>query len=100
MNILITGGGGFIGSRLAAALRRKHPDARIRLLDVGFPNPPGKGFECMTGDLAAPDVIAKALGHDTDAIFHLAAVLIGGAEADLDLGYRVNIDGTRALLEG
>jgi len=100
MNILITGGGGFIGSRLAAALRKKHPDARIRLLDVGFPNPPGKSFDCTTGDLAAPEVIASALGHDTDAVFHLAAVVSGGAEADFDLGYRVNLDGTRALLEG
>jgi len=99
MNILITGGGGFIGSRLAAALRTKHPDARIRLLDVGFPAGAGKGFECITGDVAARDVIEKALGRDTDTIFHLAAVVSGGAEADFDLGYRVNLDGTRALLE-
>src|SRR6267378_3014644 len=34
MKILITGGGGFIGSRLAAALKAKHPDARIRLLEA------------------------------------------------------------------
>ena len=99
MNILITGGGGFIGSRLAAALRTKHPDARIRLLDVGFPAGAGKGFERITGDVAARDVIEKALGRDTDTIFHLAAVVSGGAEADFDLGYRVNLDGTRALLE-
>ena len=36
---------------------------------------------------------------DTDSVFHLAAVVSGGAEADFDLGYRVNLDGTRALLE-
>src|SRR5512146_1023239 len=99
MKILITGGGGFIGSRLAAALRAKHRDARIRLLDVGFPPALAKSFECITGDLAAPDVIAAALGNDTDTVFHLAAVVSGGAEADFDLGYRVNLDGTRALLE-
>jgi len=100
MNILITGGGGFIGSRLAAALKKKHPGGRIRLLDLDFPTPPGKAFECMTGDLAAPDMVARALGRDTDLVFHLAAVVSGGAEADFDLGYRVNLEGTRALLEG
>jgi nucleoside-diphosphate-sugar epimerase len=36
---------------------------------------------------------------DTTSVFHLAAVVSGGAEADFDLGYRVNLDGTRALLE-
>jgi len=99
MNVLVTGGGGFIGARLAAALRAKHPDARIRLLDVAFPPQLGKSFECITGDLASPEVIAAALGNDTDTVFHLAAVVSGGAEADFDLGYRVNLDGTRALLE-
>ncbi len=99
MDILITGGGGFIGSRLAAALHAKHPDARIRLLDIGFPVQAPGHFEAIVGDLAAREVIERALGHDTDLVFHLAAVVSGGAEADFDLGYRVNLDGTRVLLE-
>ena len=99
MKILITGGGGFIGSRLAHALHARHPDARIRLLDVSFPPGLSSAFDCMTGDLASPEVIARALAGDTDTVFHLAAVVSGGAEADFDLGYRVNLDGTRALLE-
>ena len=98
-NVLITGGGGFIGSRLAAALKAKHPGARIRLLDVAFPPALGKSFECVAGDIASPAVIAQALGNDTDTVFHLASVVSGGAEADFDLGYRVNLDGMRALLE-
>ena len=99
MNILITGGGGFIGSRLASALAARHPGARIRLLDMTFPAGLQKSFERIAGDLASPSVIAAALGTDTDSVFHLAAVVSGGAEADFDLGYRVNLDGTRALLE-
>jgi nucleoside-diphosphate-sugar epimerase len=99
MKVLITGGGGFIGSRLAAALKAKHPDARIRLLDMAFPPGLEKKFECIAGDVASPEVIEKALGTDTDSVFHLAAVVSGGAEADFDLGYRVNLDGTRELLE-
>jgi nucleoside-diphosphate-sugar epimerase len=99
MKVLITGGGGFIGSRLAAALKARHPDARIRLLDIAFPPGLERNFECIAGDVAARDVIAGALGDDTDSVFHMAAVVSGGAEADFDLGYRVNMDGTRELLE-
>src|SRR6478672_6181037 len=99
MNILITGGGGFLGSRLAQALARRDPKARITLLDTQFPAGLDKQFECITGDLASPDTIAKALRPDTDSVFHLASVVSGGAEQDFDLGYRVNLDGTRHLLE-
>jgi nucleoside-diphosphate-sugar epimerase len=99
MNILITGGGGFIGSRLAAALKAKHPGARIRLLDMAFAPGLEEKFECIAGDVASAAVIAQALGADTDSVFHLAAVVSGGAEADFDLGYRVNLGGTQALLE-
>jgi nucleoside-diphosphate-sugar epimerase len=99
MNVLITGGGGFIGARLAAALKARHPQARIRLLDMAFPAGLESRFECIAGDVASRDVIAQALGSDTGSVFHLAAVVSGGAEADFDLGYRVNLDGTRALLE-
>ncbi|QJR12288.1 D-erythronate dehydrogenase [Usitatibacter rugosus] len=99
MRILITGGGGFLGSRLAQALLARDPAAKITLLDVAFPNPPDGRFTAITGDLASPDVFARALPADTDAVFHLAAVVSGGAEADFDLGYHVNLDGTRALLE-
>src|SRR5258706_1707256 len=108
MKILITGGGGFIGSRLAARLAERHPDAEITLLDVAFPGViPGAAsaattrdpFERVTGDVASPSVIEKALGKDTTSVYHLASVVSGGAEADFDLGYRVNLDGGRALLE-
>jgi D-erythronate 2-dehydrogenase len=99
LKILITGGGGFIGSRLAAALKKKHPEAKVTLLDMAFPPGLERDFTCIAGDVASPEVIAKALGNDTDSVFHLAAVVSGGAEADFDLGYRVNLDGTRHLLE-
>lgn len=99
MKILITGGGGFIGSQLALALKKKHPEAKVTLLDMAFPPGLDREFTCIAGDMSSPEVIAGALGNDTDSIFHLAAVVSGGAEADFDLGYRVNLDGTRLLLE-
>ena len=99
MTYLITGGGGFLGARLARALKAKQPAAKITLLDVAFPPGLEREFACVQGDLSEPKVLAAALQRDTASIFHLAAVVSGGAEADFDLGYRVNLDGTRALLE-
>jgi nucleoside-diphosphate-sugar epimerase len=97
--ILITGGGGFLGSRLAKAIKARDSSARITLLDMAFPTGLDQQFECIAGDVSSAAVIERALGRDTGSVFHLAAVVSGGAEADFDLGYRVNLDGTRALLE-
>jgi nucleoside-diphosphate-sugar epimerase len=100
LKALITGGGGFLGSRLAAALKARDPAAEITLLDVAFPPGLESKYRCIAGDVASPEVIGKALARDTDSIFHLAAVVSGGAEADFDLGYHVNMDGTWKLLDG
>jgi D-erythronate 2-dehydrogenase len=54
----------------------------------------------MTGDLTAPGVVDKLLAQPADSVFHLAAIMSGQCEEDFDLGMRVNLDGTRALLEG
>jgi len=56
-------------------------------------------IEVLTTDLAAPGEAERAIEARPDLIFHLAAVVSGEAEADFDKGYRVNLDGTRALLE-
>jgi nucleoside-diphosphate-sugar epimerase len=53
----------------------------------------------VAGDLADAAVIERAVTPDTDSVFHLAAVVSGQAEADFDLGMRVNLDATRLLLE-
>jgi nucleoside-diphosphate-sugar epimerase len=70
----------------------------IAVLDTAFPSG-NDGFERITGDITDPTVLERALTGDTHTVFHLAAVVSGGAEADFDLGMRVNLDGTRALLE-
>ncbi len=109
MKVFISGGGGFIGYRLARKLAERGtlagpdgaatPISAIKLFDAAFPPSPDPRFACVTGDVAAPGAIAAALDADTASVFHLAAVVSGGAEADFDLGYRVNLDGTRCLLE-
>ena len=53
----------------------------------------------IVGDIADPDLVARAVGSGTDVLVHLAAVVSGAAERDFDLGMRANLDGTRALLE-
>ena len=109
MKVFITGGGGFLGYRLALRLLERKtlagPDgkpasiSRIKLFDAAFPPDPDPRLECVKGDIAEPAAIAAAMDADTASVFHLAAVVSAGAEADFDLGYRVNLDGTRNLLE-
>jgi nucleoside-diphosphate-sugar epimerase len=53
----------------------------------------------VAGDLTDKALLADLLGGDTASVFHLASIVSGGAELDFDLGYKVNLDGTRALLE-
>jgi nucleoside-diphosphate-sugar epimerase len=114
MKVVITGGGGFIGLRLAKALLargtlvagdksgdKQQSIARITLLDTSFaPNLPSDArLEIVQADIADAAVIERVVTPDTASIFHLAAVVSGGAESDFDLGMRVNLDATRLLLE-
>ena len=105
MNVLITGGGGFLGFRLARALLARgrlggRAISSITLLDGAFPEAAAKEprLKAVNGDVADAKVIAEVCPPDTDAVFHLAAVVSGAAEADFDLGMRVNLKGTELLL--
>jgi nucleoside-diphosphate-sugar epimerase len=107
MHILITGAAGMIGRKLSARLVKddqlngKKID-RLTLIDVVAPEKPA-GFigttDLSASDLSSPGAAAKAIAGRPDVIFHLAGVVSGEAETDFDKGYRVNLDGTRALLE-
>ena len=107
MHILITGAAGMIGRKLTARLVKdgrlngKSVD-RLTLVDVVAPEKPA-GFsgktELSASDLSASGVAAKTIAGKPDVIFHLAGVVSGEAETDFEKGYRVNLDGTRALLE-
>ena len=110
MNVVITGGAGFLGTRLARRLLergtlsdasgRVREIASITLLDVAPAAPfDDKRVRSIVGDLADASLVEQALPRDTDTVFHLAAVVSGQAEAEFDVGMRVNLDATRALLE-
>ncbi|HSV46699.1 MAG TPA: D-erythronate dehydrogenase [Ramlibacter sp.] len=112
MNILITGGCGFLGVRLARELLARgelslagapaRPIARIVLADRA-PPPGDLGADArlafMEGDLLELARAGALPGRGIDLVFHLAAAVSGECEADFDLGMRVNLDATRALLD-
>jgi nucleoside-diphosphate-sugar epimerase len=106
MRVLITGGGGFLGKKLAARLLERgelqgRAIERLVLFDVGHAEglPADPRLELRTGDITRPGVVLDLLRPGYDAVYHLAAVVSGAAEADVDLGYAVNLDGTKHLLE-
>jgi D-erythronate 2-dehydrogenase len=106
MRIVITGGCGFLGRRLALLLLEQGSAqgeiGELVLFDnapSALPLPDDKRVRVVTGDIADRDTVRRLISPGTDAVFHLAAIVSGQAEADTDLGYRVNLDGTRAVLD-
>jgi D-erythronate 2-dehydrogenase len=107
MHILITGAAGMIGRKLTARLVQDgslngKPVDKLTLVDVLAPERPA-GFsgpaELTAGDLCVPGTAQRAISDRPDVIFHLAAIVSAEAELDFEKGYRINVDGTRALLE-
>jgi nucleoside-diphosphate-sugar epimerase len=107
MDILVTGGAGFLGQQLIRGMLERGAlelDGRQHRIDrvVCFDQAPGAlqdpRVHNVAGDIGDAAVVAGLVGKDTGVIVHLAAVVSGTAEADFDLGMRVNLDGTRHLL--
>ena len=106
MRIVITGGCGFLGRRVAIRLLEggtaAGPVDELVLFDnaaPALPLPEDRRVRLVTGDISDRGTVARLIAPGTDAVFHLAAIVSGEAEANTDLGYRVNLDGTRAVLD-
>src|SRR6266446_4092017 len=106
MRIVITGGCGFLGRRVAIRLLER--GCRLGSVDElvlfdnavpALPLPEDRRLKLVTGDIADRDTVTRLIAPGTDAVFHLAAIVSGEAEANTELGYRVNLDGTRAVLD-
>ena len=107
MHILITGAAGMIGRKLIARLvaageLNGRAIEKLTLTDVIAPEKPEKfaaSVDAFAADIGDPATAARAVGGKPDVVFHLAAIVSGEAELDFEKGTRVNLDGSRALLE-
>ncbi len=112
MHILITGANGFLGSMLARKILsdqhitldgKQHTVTSITLADKDAPSIAVEdtdiAVEKLQMNLCDKQMVQAAWGREFDAIFHLAAVVSGQAEQEFELGYQVNMDATRNLLE-
>ncbi|WP_447803170.1 D-erythronate dehydrogenase [Pseudomonas serbica] len=110
MKILVTGAAGFLGRRLIQALLSRgsltdragqsQPIRQIVAFDMvaleGIDDP---RVTVVCGDIADPEVLDSLIDAGTDSIFHLAAVVSSQAEADFELGMRINFTATQSMLE-
>ncbi len=106
MRVLIIGAAGMIGrkltERLVAGSALGQGVSHLTLVDIVAPARPagfGGEAETRTADLSQPGEAERLVASRPDVIFHLAAIVSGEAEANFELGYRVNLDGTRDLFE-
>jgi nucleoside-diphosphate-sugar epimerase len=107
LHILVLGAAGMVGRKLCERLLReprlgKAEITRLTMHDVVAPNKPDKApfpVETVASDFAVPGAADKLIAGRPEVIFHLAAIVSGEAELDFDKGYRINLDGTRMLLD-
>lgn len=97
-NILVTGAAGYIGSLTVAALVADGRAGKVVAYDK---RPPvaQQGAETVIGDITADDLVALLTEHAIDTVIHLASILKPPRDAAADLAWRVDVLGTRRLLE-
>jgi len=105
MKLLITGGAGFIGARLARTLLARGTLAGRAIEQLVLADLVPPGAELLADARVQPRVGAlreqcAALRHERfDGVFHLASAVSAECETDFDLGLASNLDTTRALLD-
>lgn len=104
MKVIITGGAGFLGQQLAAALLKNSQGFQfdqLVLADIQCPTSPIEDarVSCVATDLTQAGAAEQLIDAQTDVVYHLAAIVSSHAESDFDLGMKVNFEATRQLLE-
>jgi len=106
MKVLIIGGGGFIGQKLAKALAKRgtikgEAISKMTLADLQEPAKPDAPFpvEARAADIVDAGQVSVMMSEKPDVIFHLAAIVSGQAEAEFDLGMQINLFGSMNIFE-
>ena len=112
MRVLVTGGAGFLGSRLVNALLARGTVTgssgdeqsidEVLVADIAPPPRPfadDKRLKTRYGDFSEADAVHQLIDRDTGVVFHLAAIVSGEAEENFDKGMRINLGGTQKILE-
>ncbi|SDU37179.1 D-erythronate dehydrogenase [Stappia sp. ES.058] len=107
VHVLVTGAAGMLGRKLVETLARGgqlrgREVTRMTLSDMVAPQPPdtlAMPVTSIAGDFSRHGAAETLVAHKPDVIFHLAAVVSGEAEAEMEKGYEINLDGTRRLLD-
>jgi nucleoside-diphosphate-sugar epimerase len=107
MHVLILGAAGMIGRKLTERLLKEQrigsrEISKLTLHDVVVPQAPANApfpVSASASDFSLAGEAERLIASKPGMIFHLAAIVSGEAEADLDKGYRINLDGTRFLLD-
>ncbi len=113
MKVVITGGTGFIGQRLAQSLLQRggltapsgsqEPIDELLLFDVAEPSTrpiwADERVEIRSGDIGDSAQVKALIDRDDISVFHLASVVSGGGELDFDLAMRVNLTGGLNVFE-
>ena len=107
MHVLVIGAAGMLGNKLVHKLAQVGKIgglavSRITRHDAVLASPPPLSefpIDTLLGDISDAAEATQLIANMPDIIFHLAAIVSGEAEADFDKGYRINLDGTRNLLE-
>jgi D-erythronate 2-dehydrogenase len=92
VKVVITGGRGFVGQALARRLAERGSLSGERIDELVL-------FDQEDGDVADREQVFALLDRPGIAVFHLATIVSGGGELDFDGALRVNLDGTRNVLE-
>lgn len=103
MRVLITGAGGFVGQLLGAAVLAEDDSTELVLTDVSQPPRPqsqsDKNVRCLELDLTAEEPRSSLFAQPFDKLFLLHGIMSGGAEANFELGLKVNLDSMRSILD-